>query len=185
MMRELHASPDDGSTVVELLVAASLTILVTGLLASDVLPALGLLERTAEPDVRRVELASGVEVVARAVRAARPGVAHPAVTVHEAGVTLALERGARLEIILTEGSLVVDPLNPHGPGARPPTRVLVEGLDMSRSRIALLDRDGVETADVARAAAVLVVLVDAESDHEAVQVVALRLGSHLDGATRW
>ncbi len=183
---EAPRSPlDDGSTVVELLVAATLTILVAGLLASDVLPALGALERTAEPDARRIELASAAEVVARAVRAARPGVAHPSVALNEAGVTLALERGARLDILLADGSLVVEPAHSPGPEAPSPTGILIDGLDMSRSRIALLDRDGVETVDAGRMAAVLVVLVDGESDHEVVQVVALRLGSHLDGATRW
>ena len=179
------ASPakDDGSGVVEMLVAATLTIIAVAMLAGDALPALRMLERAAQPDLRRVELVNTGEVVARAVRAARPDVTRAAVEGNDRRLTIGLGSGSTLEITLDAGRLVLSVDGEPAASAPFPTGVLVDGLDPDRSRFALLDRDGEVTDEAARVAAVAVLLADGE--HEVIRVVALRMRSHLDGVLAW
>lgn len=175
--------PEEGSSIVEVLVAATLTIVAVAMLAGDALPALRVLERSAQPDLRRTELMNAGEVVARAVRAARPEVSRPAVEGDEQRLSIALGSGATLDLTFDAGTLALSVDGAHTGTAPFPTGVLVEGLDPDRSRFSLVDTEGAVAGEATPIAAVTVVLADGED--EVVRVVGLRMRSHLDGAVAW
>lgn len=181
-----HRSPSasqDGSSVVELLVAATLTVIAVALLAGDGLSAANLLESAVEPDLRELELVTAGEVAARAIRAARPGADRPPVSGEERRLTIVLGPRTALSLVLEDGMLSLSIDGEH-PGSTPfPTGVLVAGLDVERSGFVVLDQADAFTADVSTSAAVAVILAD--GDHEVVRLVRPRIGTHLDGATAW
>lgn len=175
--------PEEGSSIVEVLVAATLTIVAVAMLAGDAVPALRMLEGSAQPDLRRAELVNAGEVVARAVRAARPEVSRAAVEGDEQRLSIVLGPGAVLDLTLDAGTLVLTIDGAHTGTAPFPTGVLVEGLDPERSRFSLVDAEGAVAGEATPIAAVTVVLADGED--EVVRVVGLRMRSHLDGAAAW
>lgn len=177
------SASQDGSSVVELLVAATLTVIAVALLAGDGLSAARLLESTAEPDLRELELVAAGEVVARAIRAARPGADRPPVSGEERRLSIVLGPRTALSLVLEDGTLSLSIDGEHPGSASFPTGVLVAGLDLERSGFVVLDPEDALTAEVSAPAAVAAILADGE--HEVVRVVRPRIGTHLDGATAW
>lgn len=180
--RALSAS-QEGSSIVELLVAAALTVIALALLAGDGLPAVGVLKSAAEPDLRDVELVTAVEIVARAIRAARPDADRPPVSGEERWLSIALGPRTALDLVLEDGRLSLSIDGDHAGSRSFPTGVLVAGLDLERSGFAVLHPEDAFTAEVSASVAVVVILAD--EDREVVRVVAPRVWTHLDGATAW
>lgn len=174
-----------GSTVTELLVAATLTLVAVGMVANDVIPTLRHLTSDVEPDRRGVELMTVADVIARAVRAARPEAARPAILGDERALDLAMGDGTGLLITVDGGVVTIAASDPSGRPAPPgyPLGRLVDGLDVERSRFELIDRVGEAPRDGESPTGVLVVLAD--GDHSVVRIVASRLRTHLDGVGSW
>lgn len=185
-MTDHHGSERQaGSTVTELLVAATLTLVAVGMFASDAIPTLRHLTSAVEPDQRGVELMTGADVIARAVRAARPEATRPAILGDEQTLDLAMGDGTGLLITLDGGVVTIAANDPGGRPAPPdyPLGPLVDGLDVERSRFELVDRSGEAPRDGEPPAGVVVVLSD--GDRSVVRIVASRLRTHLDGVGSW
>lgn len=170
-----------GSTVVELLIAATLTVVAVSVLAGDALPALRVMTEVAGPQARRVELEAAGDVVARVVRAARPDVTRPVIDgdTHRLSVALGRHRTATVE--LDAGALRIAVEDPDA--ATFPSGVVLEGLDMERSGFTLLGPEAAPADRPGAGGAIVIVLAD--EDVEIVRIVAPRLGTHLDGAAPW
>lgn len=173
---------DDGSSVVEVLVTATLTILVLTMAATDALPAMRALEDVVRSDARHLELDVAGDVVARAVRAARPGIVGAGVVGDEDHLEVAVGPRTTLRLTLDEGSLVVDVEGDVGGAEGFATGVIVAGLDPERSRFELHDGRSVGTGGDATT---MVVLRLSDGEHDVVRIVAPRLQAPLDGATSW
>jgi hypothetical protein len=168
-----------GSTLPELAIAGLLMLTAIAMAGGTVLAPLGALERLAPIDVdgRRLDIA--LDTVALVVRAARPALEGPPVVEFEdvgSGTTLRLRvagsgdddaatlilSGSELRLIATAGA------------DRFETGTLVDGLDVSRSRIEVISSSGapVGASAVHEIAAVRVVLH--RDGREAARTVHLR-----------
>lgn len=172
---------DSGSSLVEMLVAAALAVLAFAMLANDTLPAL-LLLADAEQSGRHLEIVAAGDVVARAVRAARPDGISPAVSGDEHDLTLVLGQESALRLTLVGGDLVLQVEGVHVDGAPFPSGVLVMGLDLERSGFSLIHDDG-RWGSFGGPVAVAFTL--AADDVEVARIVALRLRDPLDGSATW
>ena len=173
---------DAGSTVVEMVVAAALTVLALSMVAGDTIPALRVLERE-DAQLRQLELVAAGELAARSVRGARPEGARPPIGLDDQRLVLAMPNEATVVLTLADGALRID-VEGAPPGMDGITSgTVVSGLDPNRSAFALIDAAGEPSADGATAAAVLIVLTDDTS--RVVRVVRPRMTMPLDGATPW
>ncbi len=104
----LRAPFDAGSSLPELLVAASLIMVALSLLGSFLLPSIGALGSVAEVDPVAHELDIAAETIVRLVRAARGGPGDPAVSSVPDGVALRLpvEGGdVTVTVVVVDGSV--------------------------------------------------------------------------------
>jgi hypothetical protein len=174
-----------GSSLVELLVAATVTVLATSVVASAVLGPLRALSDVTEPDERAATFDSAGEVVARVVRSARPSATSPAVvSASPSDLMLRLEDDGDEVLVLLSlqgGDLTLTVVDDARPLHRFPQGVLLDGLDLAASRFVLLDATGVlmPPIDARDVRAVGVVL---ESDpHATVRITHLRLRNAHEG----
>lgn len=183
MMDASLADDEAGSTIVEMLVAAALTVLAVVMLSGNILPALRLLEDAPVPQQRQLELVAAGDLFARAVRSARPEHHRPAIGGDHRALLLAVGPGATVRFELVDGALTVDVEgSPTGMGGLT-TRTLVRGLDMERSGFSLLAGDGQVSGAPEPVAAVALALADDESS--LVRVVRPRMTARLDGPVPW
>lgn len=183
MMHGRRAEREDGSTVVELLVAAGVSLLALGMVLDSAIPAMRALNDTAQEDHRRIELETAGDIVARTIRAARPDALRPAVSGDDRTLVLSLGAGRTARIALDVGDLTLHVQGDPTGALRLPGGLMVDGLDMERSAFALLDADGAPTDGTRPLAVVIVTLSKAEET--VVRAVAPRLRTHLDGAGPW
>lgn len=174
---------DDGSSIVEMVVAATLTLLALALLSWQVLPALRMLESAPDPHERQLELLAAGDLLARAVRSARPEEQRAAVGGHEGTLVLAMDPDATVRFILVDGTLSVEVEGSPAGMDGLTSRTLVTGLDGDRSAFSLLDPDGQPKGPSAPVVAVAVTLADEEFTVH--RVVRPRMASLLDGPTPW
>lgn len=172
----------EGSTVVEMLLAAVLTMIAFALLTTDAVPAIRALEAAGQPDRRRVELIEAAEVVARAVRAARPVGMMPAVGGDARHLNIGAGPEGALRFTLEGGALILDVHAANRGSSAFPTGILVAGLDMERSGFWFIESDTTGTVGESPIA-VVIHLADGSSD--IVRVATLRLRDPLDGASAW
>lgn len=177
------AHHEDGSTVVELLVAATLTSLAIAMLIGNGLPALRLLEAPVATERRMLELTTAADVAARAVRAARPDVARDALRWDGDDLLVALGSGGELRLLFDADALMLQVEGAHARATTFPDGMLVAGLDIEHSSFMLLDEAGAEASGADRVSAVVITLAD--EDVEVVSVVTPRLMTHLDGGRPW
>lgn len=172
-----------GSSIVELVVAAALTVIAVVILSGHTLPALRSLSEAAEPHQRQLELVAASELVARAVRSARPEHQRPATGGDDRTLLLAMGPGATVRFSLDGGDLDVDVEGSPAGMEGLTGGTLVRGLDMGRSGFAFLSSDGGPLGAASPAAVVAIVLEDEGSS--VVRIVRPRLVTRLDGATPW
>lgn len=183
---------EEGSTLPELVVASSLTLVAV---AAALSAAAGPLHRwttfTAD-DVRRAEVEAAADTLARLVRSARPDLGSPAILeVRSDGLILRVgppSDGARVSVTVEEGALVsrsvpesvaVDPL---------PERLLLDGVEDGDVHFAALGADGstVGMAGLPGSDPTVAVSIALEVDgHRATRVVALRDRSVHERAVGW
>lgn len=173
----------DGSTVVEMVVAATITLIALGVVVEGVLPAVRALEDVVSIDRRRDELAAAAESVVRAVRGARPGVTWPAVTGHATELALGGAAEASVRVALADGELWLDADSPWVGGTPLPMGRLITGLDMEASGFALLDVTGEVASPGAPISGVVITLV--ADGHQVTRVATVRIWTHLDGSSAW
>jgi len=155
-MKQPALSPDAGSSLPELLVAAGLTLTALTMLVTTVLAPLAVISRWSAPDERRLEMDRAVEHVVAVIGLARPGLEAPAVLSgdarrievrvgdlrHAQPVVLLFDDG-RLSVEMAEGAVSPDTSDVHGaagPGVL--TGTLIEGIDTQRSGFVLRAIDG-------------------------------------------
>jgi hypothetical protein len=178
---------EDGSSVVEMLVAAGLTLTALGVLLGNVVVPLEHLARSHAADLPMVELRNAGEEVARLVRAARPGITEPAAAADgDRAVVLRVVEDGRVErvrIALVDDVLRIERLDAHGAALHGATRTLLTGLAPERAHLVLhLDGSGVDPVGPS----VVAVGLRIEADGASLErVTALRMTTHLDGVSRW
>lgn len=182
-MRRRRAEGEDGSTIVELLVAAGVSVIALGVALGGVLPAMRALGDAHRDDHGRIELDTAGDIVARVIRAARPDAMRSAVTGDDRTLVVALGPGRTARILLDAGDLSLDVEGDPTGSLGLPAGLLAEGIDMEGSGFALLDPSGAASESEAAPAAIVVNLVRGED--AVVRAVPLRLRTHLDGATPW
>jgi len=135
-LRRTSLAPDDASSLPELLVAATLTLVAIGMLGSTVLGPLAVIARSGTVDLRQLELEWAADRAINQLSLARPALTGPALL--EAGpARIELREGdlrvARtVAVVLHSGRLTID------------SDVLVEGLDLERSHFTFRSAAGVE-----------------------------------------
>jgi hypothetical protein len=169
----------EGSSLVELLVASFVTVLAASIVASAVLGPLRLLTDVVAPDEDAAALDSAAEVVARVVRSARPSARSlPVVAASEQEVVVRLEHDGEERLVrlsLDGGTLTLAAIGIPGPPPGLPEGVLIDGLEADSSRILLFGDDGalLDPIDPQRIRAVGIVLE--RSARTATRVVSLRV----------
>jgi hypothetical protein len=181
-------SDQGGSSLVELLVAATVTVLATSVVASAVLGPLRVLSDVTEPDERAATFDAAGEVVARVVRSARPSATSPAVVAASPSeVTLRLEDDGDEVLVLLSlqgGELTLTVIEDARPINRFPQGVLLDGLDLTASRFVLLGATGVLLPPIdARDVRAVGVVLESDS-HATVRVTHLRMRDAHQGARR-
>lgn len=178
---------ESGSSVVELLVAAGLTVTAFGVLLGNVIVPLGHLARTQAPDIPSIELRIAGEEVARLVRAARPGVVESAVVADgDRAVVVRLTGSGSAEhirISLLADTLELERRDANGALVGGSRRTLVSGLVPDAGRF-IVHHDPVSAA-MGRADVVAVEFQLVGATARIERTVAIRLSSHLDGAGGW
>jgi hypothetical protein len=178
---------ESGSSVVEMLVAAGLTVTALGVLLGNVVVPLEHLARAHAPDMASIELRTAGEEVARLVRAARPGIVEPAVVADgEGAVVVRVFDGGRAEhvrIALVGDALEVERRDADGVLVVGSRRTLVSGLVPHAGRLVAHDDPAGGAMGLAGVLAVELQLVGTSASLE--RTVAVRLSSHLDGAGGW
>ena len=153
----------DGSSLPELLLAASLVLVVLNMLGGSVLAPIAAMLRAGAVDERQVELDQAAETAVRIIGAARAGIGSPAVSAadrHRVELLIGDARSTRtVALVLHDGALVVeiegaltgDPLEmPTTVSAViPPPGPLVDGLDMQRSQFNVQSADELRSDVVA------------------------------------
>lgn len=183
MMRRPRPECEQGSTLVEMLLAAAMGLLALGMVGGGAIPALRALEDLTYTDHRRVEVETAGEIVARVLRAARPDAMRPAVSGDDRTLIVALGAGRTGSIVLDAGTLTLGVDGDPSGSLGFPVGILLEGLDMEGSAFALLGDDGEEALSTGPAALVVISLSDGGTTF--VRAVAPRLRTHLDGAVPW
>lgn len=165
---------EDGSTMVETMVAATLTVLAAGAIVGNLIVPLSTLEERLTEDRRIAELHAAADGLARIVRAARassPG--GPLVSASTQELVLEVgPSGAELTAAFVEDALVVSPHAATAGGAPLVTGRIAHGIDGSASGFVLLGAGGAEVDDPRDAVAVGLRIVDGARQVE--RVVALR-----------
>ena len=176
----------DGSTLTELLVAATITLLAIGMVAGSLLPSLRSLTLSVEQDRRAPQLDLAADVFARTVRAARPSLTEPAVRL-ESDTTLLVRLGPGpddvLELALVPGRLelrVADDVN----DGRFPSAVDLDGFAPDGGRFVLLDTAGQVLHGEAGWAVGGVVLELARDGERIERIERLRMMEPLAGPVR-
>lgn len=165
---------EDGSTIVEAVIAASLTLLAAGVVVGNVIVPLSTLEERLGADGRAAELDAAAEGLARIVRAARSSNTHGPV-VSASAQELVLQVGAGDEVLtvaLVDDALLVSAHSATSGGAPLPTGRLAHGIDVTQSGFMLLGAGGVEVEDPLDALAVRLRVGD--GPHQVERAVALR-----------
>lgn len=165
---------EDGSTLVETVLAASLTLVAVGMLVGNVLVPLATLEERLTPDGRVGELHAAADGFARIVRAARSSSAGGPVIrsgSHELVLTVGPD-GAELAASIVDGALLVSPSDVTSGGAPLPAGRLVHGIDVAQSAFEILGAGAADVADPRDAVAIRLRLVD--GPHHVERLVALR-----------
>ncbi len=193
-------SDETGASLPELLVAGALGLVALGMIAGGVLAPLAGMVRGSAPDERQIELDLAADVVARILRAARPGLDEAALVRAEAGVISVrvgdLHERGEVILELRDGALTVEwETAVDFIAAMPEGGPLVTGLDADRSMFlfvtgqaeqdASLGDDSDPMAGATRAADVTVVTIvlhdasDAGHERSSVRTVRLRIRSPL------
>lgn len=182
-MHDHRVEREGGSTIVELLVAAGVSLLALGMALNGSIPAMRALEVNAQRDDRRMELETAGDIVARTIRAARPEALRPAIVRDDRTLILSLGSGRTARLQLEAGDLTLEVEGDPARRLRLPEGLLVGGLDMERSSFVLLDAPEDSSDVMGPPGAVVVTLTD--DGVAVVRVTATRLRTHLDGATPW
>lgn len=154
---------DAGTTVVELIMAAGITLVASGLVVPTVIVPLGRVSEQLEADVGRARFVAASDTFARAIRAARPLVDVPAVTVTSTTLVLNVHTAsgpATARIQLAGDGLRIDSSGPGSAAVDLPTAVRVDGVDIAASRFVAVTGSDAEGAD-GQVEAVTLVLVGA------------------------
>lgn len=186
MTSDARGSGNEGGTLVELVVAAGITVVVGAMTLSAIVGPFANVAARLEPDPRRAALESGADAVARVLRAARPAGELPAIVdLAPHGITVAIgpppaEDRIRIEVdvegLVLEWSVAGEP----GDVA---TTVLVPDLRPEDVRFLALDASGASVDDPARAALIVFDIVSGAS--RAMRTVALRGTGRHAGVTGW
>lgn len=172
----------EGSTIVEMLVAAALTVLSLGMLLGNVVVPLGILQRSHDAAQESLELVAAAEEFARLVRSARPGILEPAAAAGGHGdiiLRVPGDQGLRyVRIAFLDDSLVADRIDQYGAVIAGTRRQLVSGLDPGSGGLLLHDRSAPGGAGVPRPSAVT--LIVARDGRVLERTVALRIVGHLE-----
>lgn len=182
-MLDHRVQREGGSTIVELLVAAGVSLLALGMVMDSAIPAMRALEVNAQRDDRRIELETAGDIVARTIRAARPEALRAAIVGDDRTLILALGAGRTARLQLEAGDLTLAVEGDPTRRLRLPEGLLVGGLDMERSSFALVDAPEDSSPVTGPPGAIVITLTD--DDITVVRVTAMRLRTHLDGATPW
>jgi len=193
-------SEETGSSLPELLVAGTLGLVALGMIAGGVLAPIAGMVRGSAPDERQIELDLAADVVARILRAARPGLDEAALVRAEAGAISVrvgdLHERGEVILELRDGALTVEwETAVDFIAAMPEGGLLVTGLDVDRSMFlfvtgqaeqdAILGDDSDPMAGATRAADVAVVTIvlhdasDTSHERNSVRTVRLRIRSPL------
>jgi hypothetical protein len=133
---------DSGSTLTEMLVAGALGLLALSMLASNVLPAIGTLGRTGEPDAVAGTLHLAADEAVRLVSSARDGATERAVSATDDGIVLRIpgEHGSpMIRLAIVDGELIIDAVDGGVGSPSGAVRVLADGL-AGTSRIEVVGR---------------------------------------------
>lgn len=130
---------EEGATVVELVVAAGLTLVAAALVVPTVIVPLAHASDRLEARVGHARLEAAAETFARAVRAARPRVDGPAASVLPRSLTLAMstvDGPATTRMDLSDDGLRIVTTGPGAAAVGLPTAVHLDGLDLAASHFA-------------------------------------------------
>ena len=164
----------DGSTLVETMLAASLTVLAAGMLVGNVIVPLSTLDERVTADGRAAELHAAADGLARIVRAARTSRGHGPVLaagMHELVLQVGTD-GTEVTVSFGDEAVLISTHAVTAGGAPLPSGRLVHGIDVAGSGFVLLGSGGVPVDTPRDAVAVGFHLVD--GPHHVARVVALR-----------
>lgn len=178
----LRDSDVEGSTIVEMLVAAALTVLSIGMLLGGVVGPLTVLQRSHDTAQDSLELIAAAEEFARLVRAARPGLLEQAAAAGGHGeIVLRIpddEGVMYVRVAFSEDSLVVEGVDQYGQVVPGTYRPLVSGLDPDWGTLLLHERSDPGGTGVGRPSAVTLIL--ARDGRVLERMVALRMLGHFE-----
>jgi hypothetical protein len=174
--------------MLEVLVAAGITLLASSIVASAVMGPMRALTEAAAPDEERAALEAASDVFARVVRGARPGLTRAALLhASDDEVVLRLQRDGLASVVRL--ALVGDALTlGAAEGVTPsdlPSGVLVDGLQRPGSRFLLLDRDGSEVGPGDLHAVRAIGLVLESPQHRVLRIGSLRVHDPHRGPRAW
>lgn len=132
-----NCGDEAGATVVELIMAAGLTLVAAGLIVPTLIVPLGRVTDRLGTDPGRARLEAAAETFARAVRAARPGADGPAAAVTPTTLTLTMvttDGPATTTLDLSADGLRIVPTGPGAAAVDLPATVPIAGLDLGASR---------------------------------------------------
>ena len=184
-VRTVRDDPEAGSTLPELIVAAALTVVAGAMTVAAVAGPVGRLHAALDPDLRRTEVDTAAEVVARVLRAANPR-SGPPVRADTGGVVVTIGPPSGDTVVtlrLVDRALVLgssEPL-PGAPGA--PTGVLIDAVEAFW--IDLVDDEGRAVASGQESEATAIVLHLEAHGVRATRIVALRALHEHDGVEGW
>lgn len=184
-VRTVRDDPEAGSTLPELIVAAALTVVAGAMTVAAVSGPVGRLHAALDPDLRRTEVDTAAEVVARVLRAANPR-SGPPVRADAAGVAVTVgppSGDAVVTLRLEDRALVLESSgsSPGAPDA--PTGVLIDAVDAFG--IDLVDDEGRSIASGQESEAVATVMRLEAHGVRATRIVALRALHEHDGVEGW
>jgi hypothetical protein len=178
---------ESGSSVVEMLVAAALTVTALGVLLGNVVVPLEHLAGAHAPDMSHIELRTAGEEFARTVRAARPGIAEPAVIADgDDAIVLRIVDGGVVQyvrIAFETDALLLERRDRDGMLVVGSRRTLASGLAPGVDRL-VVHHDPVD-AVTGRADVAAVELRLKRGAASLERMVAVRMSTHLDGAGGW
>lgn len=186
MTSDAVGSGTEGGTLVELVVAAGITVLVGAMTLSAIVGPFANVAARLGPDPRRAALESGADAVARVLRAARPARDLPAIVeLAPHGITVAVgppPAEERIRIEVDAEGLVLE-RSVAGESADVATAVLVPDLGPEDVRFLALDVSGASVDDPSRAALVVLEIVSGAS--RTTRTVALRDTGGRTGVPGW